>query len=119
MNQADEARITVRLPYGLPRRIKAAAEKSGRSMNGEIVRALEDAFPSVTFDDVIADILHSLEVAERIYGQSAQEAYANQALSLLAAGVYQTTEGRVADDIRDKLRALIARLDFGDDLDAQ
>jgi plasmid stability protein len=38
--------FVVRLPDGLRDRIKAAAEASGRSMNAEIVKALEDAFPA-------------------------------------------------------------------------
>ena len=35
----------LRLPEGLRDRIKIRAEKSGRSMNAEIVSALEEAFP--------------------------------------------------------------------------
>lgn len=38
-------RFQIRLPAGLRDRIKAYAEKNGRSMNTEIVRALEEAFP--------------------------------------------------------------------------
>ncbi|MGA0564149.1 Arc family DNA-binding protein [Ancylobacter sp. VNQ12] len=39
-------RFQVRLPDGLRARIKAHAEQQGRSMNTEIVRVLEEAFPA-------------------------------------------------------------------------
>lgn len=38
-------KYVVRLPDGLRDRIKAHAEKNGRSMNAEIVRVLEKEFP--------------------------------------------------------------------------
>ncbi|ARC90382.1 Arc family DNA-binding protein [Rhodovulum sp. MB263] len=39
-------RFQVRLPRGMRDRIKAAAEANNRSMNAEIVAALEEKFPS-------------------------------------------------------------------------
>lgn len=36
----------IRFPPGLRDRVKAAAEANGRSMNSEIVQALEEAYPS-------------------------------------------------------------------------
>ena len=36
----------LRMPDGLRDRVKAYAEKNGRSMNTEIVRALEESFPA-------------------------------------------------------------------------
>src|SRR5690606_1002848 len=42
---SDQAMI--RLPEGMRDRIKAAAERNGRSMNAEIVAALEQAYPIV------------------------------------------------------------------------
>jgi hypothetical protein len=38
----------LRLPDGLRDRIKAAAERNGRSMNTEIIRVLENMFPEET-----------------------------------------------------------------------
>lgn len=38
-------RFQVRLPAGLRDRIKAEAERNGRSMNTEIVSTLEEAYP--------------------------------------------------------------------------
>jgi hypothetical protein len=43
-SQAQE-QFVVRLPDGMRDRIAAAAKRNGRSMNAEIVHALEEAFP--------------------------------------------------------------------------
>lgn len=40
----------LRLPDGMRERIKAAAERNGRSMNSEIVTTLEAAYPEPEFD---------------------------------------------------------------------
>ena len=40
-------KYVLRLPDGMRGRIKAAAERNNRSMNAEIVAALEEAFPEV------------------------------------------------------------------------
>lgn len=47
VNRAWNDRYMLRMPDGLRDRIKAAAEASGRSMNSEIVRVLEEQFPPV------------------------------------------------------------------------
>ncbi|WP_139790610.1 Arc family DNA-binding protein [Rhizobium rhizosphaerae] len=61
-------RFQVRLPAGLRDRIRAAAEANGRSMNTEIVTALEDAYPDpeklaeeLSFVDEIDSIQQQLE----------------------------------------------------------
>lgn len=41
----QQDRFIVRLPDGMRDRIKAAAERNNRSMNAEIVAALEEKFP--------------------------------------------------------------------------
>ncbi|WP_156384891.1 Arc family DNA-binding protein [Rhizobium sp. Leaf453] len=46
-------KYVLRLPDGLRARIKAAADASGRSMNSEIVRLLEDAFGDVGYDETL------------------------------------------------------------------
>ncbi|NML73065.1 Arc family DNA-binding protein [Rhizobium sp. S-51] len=46
-------KYVLRLPDGLRARIKAAAEASGRSMNSEIIRLLEDAFGEVGYDETL------------------------------------------------------------------
>lgn len=58
---------TVRMPDGLRDRIKAAADTNNRSMNAEIVSALERAFPSPSIEvDKLIDALReegkSLEI---------------------------------------------------------
>lgn len=45
-NRAWKAQYMLRLPEDLRDRIKADSEKNGRSMNAEIVRVLEQAFPA-------------------------------------------------------------------------
>lgn len=42
----DQDKFMMRCPDGLRDRIKANAEKAGRSMNAEIIRVLEEAFPA-------------------------------------------------------------------------
>ena len=48
----------VRFPEGLRERIKEAAEANGRSMNSEIVSALEDAYPDPSLDGVTWESLN-------------------------------------------------------------
>lgn len=43
----QQDKFVLRLPDGMRDRIKAAAEKSGRSMNAEIIHALEIIYPEV------------------------------------------------------------------------
>ncbi len=54
----------LRLPEGLRDRIKLKSEQSGRSMNSEIVAALEAAFPSpdqFSSDMSLSDALEDLQ----------------------------------------------------------
>lgn len=44
--------FTVRFPDGMRDRIKAAAESNNRSMNAEIVAALQEKYPEPTIDDL-------------------------------------------------------------------
>jgi plasmid stability protein len=46
MTTRESDKFMLRLPDGMRERIKYSAEAHGRSMNAEIVQALEDAFPS-------------------------------------------------------------------------
>lgn len=60
---------TVRFPDGLRDRIKAAAEANNRSMNAEIVAALEKEYPAppMSLNDIIISLL------ERLRGAPASE----------------------------------------------
>lgn len=54
-------RFQVRMPSGLRDRIAASAKKNGRSMNTEIVQALEEKFPPPAIDvRVLSEFLESL-----------------------------------------------------------
>lgn len=46
VNRSTPEQFQLRLPSGLRARIKAHAERHGRSTNAEIIRALEGAFPA-------------------------------------------------------------------------
>lgn len=46
----ESDKFMLRLPDGMRERIKAAADKNSRSMNSEIVAALEDKFPVIDPD---------------------------------------------------------------------
>lgn len=66
-NRAWKAQYMLRLPEGLRDRIKAAADRQGRTMNAEIVRVLERDYPAPS--DVMhvhADnIRHALDIYEK------------------------------------------------------
>lgn len=59
----SQDKFIVRLPYGMRDRIKAAAEANRRSMNAEVVAALEDKFPSDTDLGGVSYALTSLKLA--------------------------------------------------------
>lgn len=52
----------VRLPEGMRDRIRAAAERHGRSMNAEIIYTLEEAYPPI--DGIDDD--HFIEVMSKV-----------------------------------------------------
>lgn len=60
---ASQDKFIIRLPEGMRERIKKEAEDAGRSMNAEIVRTLEAAYPAEP------DIY---EVLDRVHGMIAQ-----------------------------------------------
>ncbi|MEM0978426.1 MAG: Arc family DNA-binding protein [Pseudomonadota bacterium] len=49
-NEDELEKFIIRMPRGMRQRIKAAAVSNNRSMNAEIVSALEDQFPAPTTD---------------------------------------------------------------------
>lgn len=61
----SQDKFVVRLPDGMRDRIKAAADKNGRSMNAEIVDALVRMFPPpLKAGDIIDDWARSLAFIE-------------------------------------------------------
>ncbi|PDT80044.1 Arc family DNA-binding protein [Sinorhizobium sp. BJ1] len=59
-------KYVLRLPDGMRDRIKAAADRNGRSMNAEIIATLEEAYPNpfeqeLHFLDEIDDLAKKLE----------------------------------------------------------
>ncbi|MDO8983795.1 Arc family DNA-binding protein [Cypionkella sp.] len=61
INQTSASRsseqVHLRIPSSLLARIKSATSRSGRSVNGEIVIALETAFPSPVVDVEAVEVL--------------------------------------------------------------
>lgn len=64
----------LRLPEGMRDRIKAAADASGRSMNAEIVAALEVQFPdSDPIRELLSKAVETLEILEKTPDASVNE----------------------------------------------
>lgn len=60
----NEDKYVIRFPDGMRDRIKKAAERSGRSMNAEIVAALEVLFPpEPTLEDVVEKVHSAIALA--------------------------------------------------------
>lgn len=95
---SEEAeRFQVRMPPGLRDRIKIAAEKSNRSMNAEIVRTLEEAYPEpITLDEIVADISQTVEYLKRFKGSSMLMVLADS-LDNLLMDIGRSQEGTAED----------------------
>ncbi|RAH97841.1 hypothetical protein DLJ53_28840 [Acuticoccus sediminis] len=52
---AEQDQFVVRFPDGLRDRVKAYAERNGRSMNTEIIRVLEASFPADGVDEIVSN----------------------------------------------------------------
>ncbi|WP_290689976.1 MULTISPECIES: Arc family DNA-binding protein [unclassified Haematobacter] len=50
-----DPQFKLRLPLDLKQRIEVAAASSNRSMNAEIVKALESVYPAAPFDHLLLD----------------------------------------------------------------
>ncbi|GGO55192.1 Arc-like DNA binding domain-containing protein [Roseovarius pacificus] len=76
--------FVVRLPDGMRDRIKAAAEKNGRSMNSEIVSTLEEKYPEEMFTaEDFLELLKQITTAKSLDDQIANEEMLNQTLQHL------------------------------------
>lgn len=95
---AEQVQVNFRMPVDLRDRIKSKAESNGRSMNAEIIDALESSFPRPqTAGDVVAELAINLA----FYPPKLRA----EAIELLAA---------VAKDGRLEERAEIERLAMRD-----
>mgnify|MGYP001118544822 CR=1 FL=1 len=94
----------VRFPKGLRDRIKAKAEENGRSMNSEIVAALEEAFPEgMAMGEFIQTWVAPITVAKSRKEKDTLAEVANQA-AVTANSIYrvrlaETPDGRYAPRI--------------------
>jgi hypothetical protein len=67
----DSEKFVLRLPAGMRARIKAAATRNNRTMNAEIVAALEEKFPTPTIWQYVTDKLGLDAILELINTEKA------------------------------------------------
>lgn len=74
----QQDRFIIRLPDGMRERIRQSAERNGRSMNAEIVQALEHFFPpEPTVEDVLDRVHTALNLAESARGMPYRQVLIN------------------------------------------
>lgn len=62
----EQDKFMLRLPEGMRERIKRSADRQGRSMNAEIVQALEMVFPpEPTLEDVVEKVHRAIDAAKQ------------------------------------------------------
>jgi len=67
----DSDKFMLRLPDGMRERIKRVADQNKRSMNSEIVEALDRAFPEEpSIDEVAEDIKASIKIVRTFGGKT-------------------------------------------------
>ncbi len=90
-------RFQIRMPGGLRDRIKKAAERSGRSMNTEIVFALETYYPEEPSVEEVLDRVHgAIEMAQTAGGMP----YRKQLIEALDELSEQVASGMELDQFR-------------------
>jgi hypothetical protein len=90
-------RFQVRLPAGMRERIKKAAEQSGRSMNAEIIAALETYYPPEPSIEEVLDRVHqAIEMARHAH----QMPYRNVLIDALDELSLQLASGIEFDQFR-------------------
>lgn len=96
-------RFQIRLPNGLRDRIKAYAERHGRSMNTEIVRVLEREFPEPwSLESRVSDLLGLVAVLG--------EASAEEAVDKLNHELLETVRGIVSGRVTGVDESMRARI---------
>jgi len=80
----ESDKFMLRLPEGMRDRIKASADNNNRSMNAEIVSALEEKYPAVTFtaEDFLS-LLEQITSSQSMEDQNENEYMLNQTLQHL------------------------------------
>lgn len=63
LTSRESDKFMLRMPDGMRDRVRIAAEANGRSMNAEIVAALEDKFPEEHYTTSISIALNWLQLA--------------------------------------------------------
>ncbi len=99
-------RFQIRLPAGLRDRIKAYAERHGRSMNTEIVRVLENQFPEPwPIDRRIGELLELVHVLKG--------AASNESVDRLSSEIEETVRGIASGRVKgldERKRDAVVRL---------
>lgn len=76
----DLNRFLVRMPDGMRDRIAEIAKANGRSMNAEIVRTLEEAYPD---EPVLDDLIHHARDVAKIYQEDPSNGLLRQLRDIL------------------------------------
>ncbi|WP_139786004.1 Arc family DNA-binding protein [Agrobacterium genomosp. 13] len=94
VNRTNTDQFQLRLPPGLRDRIKAHADRHGRSTNAEIVRILEREFPEPEIiENQLTDLLDVLEIFRKGDGNAAIAEFLTKAHDVLDAVAHGSVEG--------------------------
>lgn len=104
---AEQVQVNFRMPASLRDRIKTAAENNGRSMNAELIEALEEKYPAPFSDAESREMIAAYSLMfspdrSKMAGMTDEEIARNERL-LLSVLKYRLNEPeprRALDDIR-------------------
>jgi plasmid stability protein len=92
-------RFQIRMPDGLRDRIRMAAERNNRSMNAEILNALESKFPApIALEDTVADIQQAIKLFRKFKGKILLEGLADD-LDYLIRDISRSADA--TEEVRD------------------
>ncbi|MDI6025634.1 Arc family DNA-binding protein [Corticibacterium sp. UT-5YL-CI-8] len=92
---SKQDQFVLRFPDGLRDRIKASAEKHGRSMNAEIILVLEKEFPEPwPLNSRVQHLVDLLTAIRKVRGY-------DQAIDVLTAELLETVEGIASGRVPD------------------
>ena len=73
-----DPQIKLRIPEALKNRVQYYADKNNRSMNAEILSALEKQLPQpITIQETVNDLLHTIDILKKFKGKPLLESLAD------------------------------------------
>ena len=86
---SEQVQVNFRMPESLRNRIKVTAEANNRSMNAEIIEALEDKFPPFSgeekFFEAAVQMHEALKLLNSQAGNAAAKAHLSEAENVITA----------------------------------